>query len=503
MTEIRTFAAPPVASTGRAGAAAELGLKLLQPLQGLLSAGESGSADVVEVKPGSPDFQVILRLSLGEGRQTLLRAQTTTAVELGTAYKITALSDSRLQASLAPAAQQPLDSLDPVLLPSGSRLQARVLGSQPNEGGTGYRTLATLIDTPLAGRTLLLENSRPLGVGSLLTAEVRDNLSLAVIPLAGRLDQLHVGEQLGGQFARQASLQALFAALQGGTGQPAEVRQAADRLLALLPDLQQLTDPGRLAQTLLRSGAFLEAGLLGGESAQGDLKAGLLRLIAQLMPNLPGSSPLASAPHNLGLSQALPAFARQMLGSLGHSARDQAQDFPLGQRLPPGLGEEGDLESLLKLAAAAVARLQTHQLSSLAQTQTTPEGLQLTTWQAEIPLRTGAEVSTLQTRIQREEDSPTRSEQERRETLWRIELAFELPPLGPLQVQAQLVGGRLSSQLWAEQRQTAGLIDSELPWLRERLESAGLQVSDLSCRQGQPPQGPRTRLEQRFVDETA
>jgi hypothetical protein len=50
---------------------------------------------------------------------------------------------------------------------------------------------------------------------------------------------------------------------------------------------------------------------------------------------------------------------------------------------------------------------------------------------------------------------------------------------------------------------TVQLIDGQLDHLRQRLNEAGLQVGDLACRQGTPPRGPRTSLEQRWVDETA
>ncbi|HAB01556.1 MAG TPA: flagellar hook-length control protein FliK, partial [Pseudomonas sp.] len=63
--------------------------------------------------------------------------------------------------------------------------------------------------------------------------------------------------------------------------------------------------------------------------------------------------------------------------------------------------------------------------------------------------------------------------------------------------------GRLSGQLWAEHERTARLIDSQLGALRERLLARGLDVGDLDCYQGSPPQGPQTRVEQRWVDETA
>jgi hypothetical protein len=110
--------------------------------------------------------------------------------------------------------------------------------------------------------------------------------------------------------------------------------------------------------------------------------------------------------------------------------------------------------------------------------------------------------------VQRE-DTPEREapkeerEVKEKEKLWRVELAFDLEPLGPLQVQAQLLGGSLSSQMWAERESSAALIDSELSNLRARLVNCGLNVGDLACNTGVPPQGTRTVLEQRWVDENA
>ena len=117
-------------------------------------------------------------------------------------------------------------------------------------------------------------------------------------------------------------------------------------------------------------------------------------------------------------------------------------------------------------------------------------------------MRNQQELVPLQVKLQRDE-SPKKNPKESGETLWRVELAFDLPPLGPLQVQAQLLRGSFSSQLWAERPTTAELIDRELGHLRERLSAAGLEVGELACRQGVPPQGQRTTLEQRWVDETA
>ena len=115
----------------------------------------------------------------------------------------------------------------------------------------------------------------------------------------------------------------------------------------------------------------------------------------------------------------------------------------------------------------------------------------------------------MQVKFQREEapekEQPheRRDEREPKQPLWRVDLAFDMEPLGPMQIQAQLIKGSLSSQLWAERPYTASLIESNLAALRERLLASGLNVGDLDCHLGKPPQGPQTRLEQRWVDETA
>ncbi|MCY1410698.1 Flagellar hook-length control protein FliK [compost metagenome] len=334
------------------------------------------------------------------------------------------------------------------------------------------------------------------------------------MPLTDRLDQLALAQQLTAQQARQGSFQGLLAALQNLKGSeqlPAEVRTSADKLLASLPGIAQMSDAQGVAQAVKDSGAFLEARLLGGQTQAlaPDIKAQLFRLVAQILPGLPGSTALPQAAVVSTLAQALPGLMRKALGTLGQvSAKPQATGFPLLSRLLQPQEDEQDLEYLLKQASAAISRLQTHQLASLAQNGSTPEGNLQTTWQLEIPVRSQHEFIPLQVKLQREETPQQHAEQgtekrDSKEQLWRVELAFDMYPLGPLQVQAQLVRGSLSSQLWAEHPATVRLVASQLDRLRERLVASGLTVAELNCHQGTPPQGARTHLEQRWVDENA
>ncbi|NBA93895.1 flagellar hook-length control protein FliK [Pseudomonas sp. R5(2019)] len=518
--EINSLNRPlPPASAARSPAVAGEPVKLLQALPGLLAVGESASAEVMDLKQTAQDFQLLLRLTLANGRQTNVQASSLVPLLQGTQVAVTRTSSDTLallQQQSTHSSVAALTTLDLKQLPVGTLLQGKVLTSQllPQTAGQPplYRALLSLLNTAQAGATLSLDSPRPLALGSLLSAQVQGPQALLFMPLSGRLDQLALVQNLGAQGSRQGSLQGLFNALQRleeADALPAEVRAAADKLVASLPDISKLTDARGVAQAMANSGVFLEANLLGGGTAQAtDLKAHLLRLVAQILPGLPANTTFNPAAVGSTLAQVLPGMVRNALGMLGQvGPRGPAGGFPLPTRLLKNAGD-GDLEHLLKLAAAAVSRLQTHQLSSLEKTGTTPDGNLLTTWQLEIPLRSQQDILPLQVKLQREETPeqqahPERERRDAKELLWRVELAFDVHPLGPLQVQAQLVRGSLSSQLWAEHPATAQLIEGHLGYLRDRLVACGLTVAELDCHQGTPPQGPRTQLQQRWVDETA
>lgn len=489
-----------------------MAVRLLQPLEGMLAAGESAKAEVVAVREQAQSFQVLLKLTLEGGKQTTLQAESPRPLTQGSALVVTALSDTRLALALQAGGDKALTSLDLQQLPLGTLVQAKVVSREPlpqpaQNAQQVYRLLVNLLNTPLAGSKLAVDSPMPLPIGSLLSAQVQGSQSLSFLPLSGRLDQLVLGQQLAAQQNRQGSLEGLFKGLQNLAAGDESLRTSIDKLLGALPSSDQLSTAKGLAKALESSGALLEAKLLHGQTSAlpQDLKANLLRLIAQMLPQTPGGAATLAGLQGV-VSQNLPAMARQMLGinSSGSSARQQALSFPLPSRLLQNMEEgEADLEALLKLAAAAISRLQTHQLSSLAQTQVDANGNLLTTWQLELPMRHQQEIIPLQIKLQREEGNAKGQKNEQKETLWRIDLAFDLEHLGPLQVRAQLLRGSLSSQLWAERVETTALINAELGNLRERLQAAGLEVGELACSQGMPPQGPKTSLEQRWVDETA
>jgi len=497
-------------------------LKLLTPVEGLISVGQTAQAEVLSLKQADQTFQMLLKVTLDSGRQATVQTTSNQPLAQGTTLVVTQPSAGNLAVTVQQAIASnvaTLTRLDTAQLPVGTLLQGKVLTSQMLSQVPGqpmvFRSMVGLLNTALSGSTLSIDSPQPLRIGTLLSAQVQDAQTVKFVPLSSRQEQLAVTRQLVDQQSRQGSLASLLKHLQNlppSDQTSVELRSAAARLLAGLPDVQQLSTPKGLAQALASSGMFLESKLLTGQNPTlaPDMKGDLLKLVAQLSQGLPANTSLGAIIAANTLAQAMPNFVRNALGMLGQvSAKPSPTGFPLPERLLKGADGENDLEHLLRLAAAAVSRLQSHQLSSLEQTGVTADGRLMSTWQLEIPMRNMQDIVPLQVKFQREDAAEKQQPKERREEhepkqqLWRVELAFAMEPLGPLQIQAQLIKGSLCGQLWAERPYTASLIESNLAGLRDRLLSVGLNVGDLDCHLGAPPQGPQTRLEQRWVDETA
>ena len=529
---------PVAAATAllRAGVPPGEVLKLMEPRDGLLSSGQVANAEVVSLKQLGQDFQLLLRLTMNNGQQTTLPVSSTLPLTPGTNVNVAQGSADTLTISvqdLQKAVANSLTSIDTRQLPAGTLLQGKVLttqvaaqnvaqltGQSSGNAPAAYRSIVMLLNTALAGSSLTIESPQPLRVGSLLSAQVQNSQALNFIAMPNRLDELALAQQLSTQQSRQGSLQSLLTALQNlpppttdaPDNLPPSLRASIDQLFADLPDVQQLTTAKGVAQALNASGLFMESRLLAGENPTlvPDLKANLLRVIAQILPGLPNNAGYDAAAAANTLARAMPSMIRNALGTLGLVAAPSLPiNFPLPARTLGSPDNKDDLETLLKLAAGAISRLQSHQLGGLEQTRTNADGTQVTTWQLEIPMRNAHDIVPLQVKVQRE-DTPEREEtpetvaqEARKEKLWRVELAFDLEPLGPLQVQAQLIAGSLSSQMWAEREGAAELISSELDNLRARLVACGLNVKELECNRGVPAQGSRTVLEQRWIDENA
>ncbi len=254
---------------------------------------------------------------------------------------------------------------------------------------------------------------------------------------------------------RQQPLPEVFKALTQVIQAPAQNRippAIKEQAAALLNRLPSTVDPGfkpQLQKALLESGLLTEPKLLRGLTESGDMKLQLIRLferIAQLLPEnrllQANLDPKLILPHLKGGTEGLPDNGIKLL-----------------------IG-------LLKHLDGAIARIQSHQLSSLP-----PEDPARQVWQFELPIRNGEALDLFHIRIGR--DDAGRSSEE--ETVWSLTLHMDLSPLGPMRVQLKLQGENVSTLIWSQRPATNSLVQSHLKALQSAYQQRGLQVQRLEA----------------------
>jgi len=137
---------------------------------------------------------------------------------------------------------------------------------------------------------------------------------------------------------------------------------------------------------------------------------------------------------------------------------------------------------LLHQAEAVLARIQLHQLAALPR-----EGERgLLEWLLEVPIRRGEDIDLWSMRVYTEQRQP-QHETRQQAPNWSIQLAFDLPGLGPMQAQVQLTGEQVSTRFWVEQQDTLPLLREHMHELHQALSEAGLDVGQLECQPGPRP----------------
>jgi hypothetical protein len=137
---------------------------------------------------------------------------------------------------------------------------------------------------------------------------------------------------------------------------------------------------------------------------------------------------------------------------------------------------------LLQQTEAAVARIHLNQLASLPR----EAEHRLVEWLFDIPVRRGDAIDLWSARIYRDADDKTQAK-DQPAAQWRIQLAFDLPGLGPMQAEVSLRGERVSTHFWASQANTLPLLREHLHELRRGMLAAGLEVGEIDCQQGNIP----------------
>lgn len=358
--------------------------------------------------------------------------------------------------------------------------------------------------------------------------------------------------------ARQGGLAPLLADAEVATTVPAlpeRVRQAAGRLLALQPALDETISADSLKQALGRSGLFLEAHLAsaatngtataapgGALSAPADdVKAALIVLRNVLKTWLAADPSVARMSGAVPRPAALAELARAALAPLLEVAgpraaapNDSAQAAaphvaapptpPPPYRGAPTAAQPAAAPSisadmtprdigkvLLGETDAAIARQTLLQAASLPDHLTTTSanlanaanGLNVRIdptgprWLFEVPFATPQGSTVAQFEIARDGH---RGSAESVKPAWRARFSLDLDPIGPVHAQIALTGTRAAVTLWAERADTSAKLREHAGQLAEALRQAELEPSDVLVRAGAPPRPREPVASGRFLD---
>jgi flagellar hook-length control protein FliK len=271
---------------------------------------------------------------------------------------------------------------------------------------------------------------------------------------------------------RQGSVAALTAAVTAIAGKvalPEPVARAAQQVLAGRLSLNTPLDGAALQKAVLGSGIFQETALAAGRtSTQPDMKSSLLTL-RQTLTNW--------------LGQQLPPITAAMMAPpvRGGVLRARNAHEPAG--IDPTATPEEAGKILLERTDAALSRIRLHQHASMPD----PTGKQSGDWSLDLPVLIGNHQTLLQMQIHRDGKGNAEQDGERG---WQMRFALNLPALGEVGAQVSLRGEATGVMLWANEPETAALLERDLPDLRTALAATGLQPSAIIVRRSEPSAAP-------------
>ena len=436
----------------------------------------------------------------------------------------------------------------------------QLLYATVTEGGAGRVLLA------IGHRQVSAQTSLPLEKGQQLTLQVQSTGQQPVLRILSPTADPTLSSAVRLLLPRQGPMTPLLSSLNQlatapRTALPGLIQQLIRSLVRQMPTLEAAATPRGLKQAFQDSGVFLERHLLQppapgvSHAALGaDLKANLLRLL-QLLRDWPagehrgasaagqkpgtGSTPdttrtAASGPASAGVRAPITRAAEFSLAprgpgntgspqptpgagtsAAGRSAAATPAAFAAPSAAPPLRGiapsaqaparisldllnRSGLLRTdLLQQTEAALARLQMTQLAAVP--RDAERGL--LEWLLELPIRRGSELDLWSMRLSR--DAPGEAQQGVTATpVWSVQLAFDLPGLGPMQAQVQITGHQVSTQFWVERAASLPLLRAHLHELRQAFLHIGLEVGALECRTG-PMQPGTPASDQPLISEKA
>ncbi len=281
--------------------------------------------------------------------------------------------------------------------------------------------------------------------------------------------------------------------------------QSRQQLLSMIQNLIKQQGP---TQTGATPKSTSQARTVPNTSAQGDFKADIARLVHSLTDSLPPATLHGSSPSLAGnpapSSSPLPLDPGLLLRNLAQLLKQQTSTpSPASSDATQAGSQSSDQQlslqqAILRQALSTLLRTQLHQLTSLqAQTNPVADNPVINHWVFELPVLNGEKVDTFNIEVSEEENADKQDDSNERQ--WKVMMGFELDNLGSLFVQLILISDTVSATIWAEQKKTLTHVKAELETLRDGLTELGVEVKQLDCHAGKPPD-TSTRLEQQLID---
>ncbi|MES2826138.1 MAG: flagellar hook-length control protein FliK [Pseudomonadota bacterium] len=291
------------------------------------------------------------------------------------------------------------------------------------------------------------------------------------------------------------------------------LKSAAEQIRSPL----QLSQPTILKQAISSSGVFFENKIskhltnttttLNSTYAQ-DLKGSLLNLFSKVSQELNGNNKPLTTEQTVKLLQQLISYiptAGTTTALPGDSVKNSLP-IDIGLFIQQLMGKpvkelsDKDLRTQLLVllqqhSMHSLAKIQLQQLANLNHEVNSKDGAQSNAvWQLDIPVRHHNEVQQLHLHMEREwvEDKNTTNENKTATKIkqWSVTLRFDLPTLGEFCAQLAIIDTTISATLWATRETTFTQVKQHMESLRKNLETEGIQVKQLQCMKGMPPQKP-------------
>lgn len=311
--------------------------------------------------------------------------------------------------------------------------------------------------------------SQPLKIGTSVQVSVMQNqgkVELTILPTTDTLvESQHINTALREQLPKQASplhllhqLMDQLPGLQQDRNVSETLKQLAQKILQILPDVKSLADPVVLKKTISDAGVFLEAKLAQSpadmeQNLSGDLKANLLKLHASIK-----ESP------------------RQVI-NIDDGIQAKAELLP----------------ELQQKTEQSLAKIVLDQLASLPKDDNPKQ-----TWHLEIPYAHNDQLNKLDLTIERDTQGGSSNEQ-REENNWSVTLSITPPGLDTIHCKIIFAHNTINTYFRSENSLTCKRIKENADYLRAQFEANGLTPGHMDAHTGSFPQNMQEKLKQQSL----